>query len=228
MIFLTGIILSLLSTTKSLNVETFSEVKSVAYKGTSKEATCDITVEYSGSDIIQSGSTVSCVISWPKAKDLDKDVVIQVTVGDVLKGIISVEVSFNLYKKKNQVSSKTKTRSVSFNSDLSGEPASYPADLWCPEEDTIIYGDNGASGVANETMEVDWQDCAYQCATYINAAGNAPCFSWTFNNGASEVFGLGPGVCRLLNHMNVKRMTVQGVQSGYHKCWKAYSTSEHP
>ena len=208
----------------------FTEVKSVKYKGTTKTATCDITVEYSGADIIDSGSSVSCTINWPTNKELDKDVTINVIVGDVLDDLIDVAVSFNLYKKVNKPASKTKARSASFTGEtyVAAEPSSYPADLWCPAEDKIIFGDNGASGVANETMEDDWQGCAYQCATYTNSAGNAPCFSWTFNNADSEVFGLQPGVCRLLGHMNVNRLPAEGVQSGYHKCWKAYSTSVQP
>ena len=73
-----------------------------------------------------------------------------------------------------------------------------------------------------------WQDCAQLCSEYRNEAGNAPCFSWTFNNADSQMFGLQPGVCRLLGHMNVNRLAAPGVQSGYHKCWKAYSTSVQP
>ena len=208
----------------------FTEVKSVKYKGTTKDATCDITVEYSGGDIVDSGSSVSCTIAWPTNKELDKDVTINLIVGDVLDDLIDVAVSFNLYKKENKPASKTKVRSASFSGEtyVGEEPSSYPADLWCPAEDKIIFGDNGASGVANETMEDDWQGCALQCATYTNSAGNAPCFSWTFNNADTEMFGLQPGVCRLLGHMNVNRLPAEGVQSGYHKCWKAYSTSVQP
>ena len=208
----------------------FTEVTSVTYSKVTKDLTCDITVEYSGSDIIQSGSSVSCSIPWPTKKDLDKNVVFNVMVGDVLGEIFITKVSFNLFKKKNREASKTKTKSVSMAvQDYQGdEPATYPADLWCPAEDKIIFGDNGLSGVANETFEADWQGCASQCASYINSNGNMPCFSWTYNNADVQMFGLEPGVCRLLNHMNVKRLAAPGVQSGYHKCWKAYSTSVQP
>ena len=206
----------------------FTEVKSVKYKGTTKDATCDITVEYSGSDVDDSGCSVSCTINWPTNKDLDKDISFNVIVGDVLGDLLKVTASLNLNKKKNKPASKTKVSDLSFSAEsyTVEDASSYPADLWCPAEDKIIFGDNG--GVVNETMEEDWQGCAYQCATYTNSAGNAPCFSWTFNNADIQMFGLQPGVCRLLGHMNVMRMPAEGVQSGYHKCWKAYSTSARP
>ena len=107
---------------------------SVTYKGTTKEATCDIIVEYSDGDVVQSGSSVSCTINWPKAKDLDKDVDFTdlFFIGDVLGEINTVSVSFNLFKKKNQFGSKTKTRSVTVEAESyqPSQPASYPADLW--------------------------------------------------------------------------------------------------
>merc|ERR1712062_445633 len=110
----------------------FTEVKSVKYKGTTKDATCDITVEYSGSDVIQSGSSVSCTIGWPKSEELDKDVNINVLVGDVLDQCLDVAISFNLFKKAKKGSSTTKTKDVSFSGEIyqAEDPASYPADLW--------------------------------------------------------------------------------------------------
>ena len=96
--------------------------------------------------------------------------------------------------------------------------------MWCPAEDKIIFTDSGALDVVNETMEADWQGCAKQCSTYINSAGNAPCFSWTYNKADVQVLGLEPGVCRLLSYAAVKRLAASGVQSGYHKCWAAYTT----
>ena len=180
----------------------FTEVKSVKYKGTTKDATCDITVEYTGTEVVQSGCSVSCTIAWPTNKELDKDVSINVgPVGDVLEGLINVDVSFNLYKKQNKPASKTKARDASFTGEtyVGEEAASYPADLWCPAEDKIIFGDNGAGGVANETLEEDWQGCALQCATYTNSAGNAPCFSWTFNKARwSTLIGRAPTSCIVL------------------------------
>ena len=90
------------------------EVKTVKYKGTTKDATCNITVKFLGSDIIQSGSSVSCTINWPMKKDLDKDVTVTVVIGDVLEGKLIVDVLFNLYKPKNKPALKTKTRKASF------------------------------------------------------------------------------------------------------------------
>ena len=93
----------------------FTEVKSVKYKGTTKDATCDITVEYTGTEVVQSGCSVSCTIAWPTNKELDKDVSINVgPVGDVLEGLINVDVSFNLYKKKGKPASHVKTREARF------------------------------------------------------------------------------------------------------------------
>ena len=69
-----------------------------------------------------------------------------------------------------------------------------------------------------------WQDCAQLCSEYRNEAGNAPCFSWTFNSGAAASLGLGAGVCRLLPYENVFRVDATDVQSGFHKCWAAYQT----
>merc|ERR1711862_26387 len=81
---------------------------------------------------------------------------------------------------------------------------------------------------ANETVLGSWQDCAQLCSSYTNEAGNAPCFSWTYNNAGADVLGLPAGACRLLPYENVFRMDAAGVQSGYHKCWFAYSTSVRP
>ena len=67
-------------------------------------------------------------------KDLDKDVDFTdlFFIGDVLGEINTVSVSFNLFKKKNQLGSKTKTRSVTVEAESyqPSQPASYPADLW--------------------------------------------------------------------------------------------------
>merc|ERR1711973_1053638 len=99
MIRLMMMVTALAAFTHSLSMS-FTEVTSVTYSKVTRDATCDITVEYSGSDIVQSGSSVSCSIGWPTKKDLDKNVVINVMVGDVLGEIILAKVSFNLFKKK--------------------------------------------------------------------------------------------------------------------------------
>ena len=192
----------------------------------SKKASCDITVSYSGSQVLNTGNSVTCTIPWPKNKALNKAVTMFVLVGDVNGDLINVQVQFTLVKKKNKVSSTTKTNNPSFTATeyQTDEPASYPSDLWCPAEDKIIFTDNGALDVVNETVVADWQACAELCSTYVNSAGNSPCFSWTFNKEQSQVLGLEPATCRLLSYAAVKRLTASGVQSGYHKCWGAYLT----
>jgi len=171
---------------------------------------------------------VSCNINWPKNKALNKNVNIWVIVGDVRDQLINVNVKFTLKKNKGQAGSKTQTKNPDFdNQDFALEdPPSYPADLWCPEEDTIIW--SASNNVVNETVLGSWQDCAQLCSSYTNEAGNAPCFSWTYNNAGSDVLGLPTGACRLLPYETVFRMEATGVQSGYHKCWFAWSTSVKP
>ena len=207
----------------------FQETTTVKVGKTSKTATCDITISYSGSEVLDSGNSVSCTIPWPKNKALNKAVNIFVIVGDVNGDLINVKVKFTLKKNKNQDSSTTKTNNPSFTASAyqTDEPAINPVSLWCPEEDTIIYTDAETKAV-NETVVADWQACAELCSTSINSAGNSPCFSWTFNKASSQVLGLEAGVCRMLPYSSVKTLAATGVQSGYHKCWTAYLTSVQP
>jgi len=192
----------------------------------SRQATCDITVVYSGDGadrvVDAAASTVECSIYWPTNKVLDRNGNIWVAVG-VIGDLTNVKVSFNLYKRSGKPASTTKTRSPSFTTQdySSDSPASWPVDLWCPAEDTIIYTDGN---MVNQTTEATWQNCAELCSTYRNEAGNAPCFSWTYNNAGVDMYGLPAGDCRLFPYSPVFRMEATGVQSGYHKCWKAYQT----
>ena len=174
----------------------------------SKKASCDITVSYSGSQVLNTGNSVTCTIPWPKNKALNKAVTLFVLVGDVNGDLINVQVQFTLVKKKNKVSSTTKTNNPSFTVTeyQTDEPASYPSDLWCPAEDKIIFTDNGALDVVNETVVADWQACAELCSTYVNSAGNSPCFSWTFNKEQSQVLGLEPATCRLLSYSDTEQV----------------------
>jgi len=206
----------------------FQKTAVVTSGGISKTATCDISVTWSGGQVDAGASSVSCNINWPKNKALNKNVNIWVIVGDVRDQLINVNVKFTLKKNKGQAGSKTKTINPDFdNQDFALEdPPSYPADLWCPEEDTIIW--SASNNVVNETVLGSWQDCAQLCSSYTNEAGNAPCFSWTYNNAGSDVLGLPAGACRLLPYETVFRMEASGVQSGYHKCWFAWSTSVKP
>merc|ERR1712038_1232417 len=219
-----SLLLALAGLSQALQMSFTGKTATVKVGQTSKKATCDITVSYSGNEVLANGNSVSCTIAWPKNKALNKAVTMFVVVGDVNGDLINVRVKFTLSKSKGQASSKTQTKSASFTATeyQTDDPASYPADLWCPAEDKIIFTDSGALDVVNETMEADWQGSAKACAD------NAACFSWTFNNAASQVLGLQPQDCRLIKYNSVKRMAATGVQSGYHKCWNAYSTSAQP
>jgi len=207
---------------------TFTKTMTVTSGSTSKEASCSITVDYSAGSVDSAASSAACTINWPKNKALEEKVTVWVVVGELGGSLTNVKVKFTLSKKKNKNPSTTKTKSVTFTAQpyTSDDPASYPSDLWCPQEDVIIYTESGA--VVNETQEADWQDCARLCSDYTNEAGNAPCFSWTYNNSPDSLYGLPAGTCRLLPYENVFRMEATGVQSGFHKCWFAYSTSVRP
>jgi len=206
----------------------FTKTASVTYSGTTKTATCDITVSYSGNEV-DSGS-ITCSISWPKNKLLDKkNIKIPVVVGSP-GNLFIVEVKFELFKKNGKpASTNTKTKNPTFkkqNVDVDNGDASSPWNIWCPGEDTIIW--TPEYSVVNESSQNSWQDCAQLCATFLNENGNAPCFSWTYNNAEQDMYGLAAGTCRLLPYSPVFRMEATGVQSGYWKCWKAYSTSVSP
>ena len=123
---------------------------------TSKTASCDIDVSYSGSEVLANGNSVSCSVPWPKNKALNKAVTMFVVVGDVNGDLINVKVQFTLFKKKNKASSTVKTNSPKFTGTeyQTDEPASYPADLWCPAEDKIIFTEAGDSDVANTVFSL--------------------------------------------------------------------------
>jgi len=217
-------LLALVGLSQAIKMSFVGKTATVKVGSTSKTASCDIDVSYSGSEVLANGNSVSCSVPWPKNKALNKAVTMFVVVGDVNGDLINVKVQFTLFKKKNKASSTVKTNSPKFTGTeyQTDEPASYPADLWCPAEDKIIFTEAGDSDVANTTSVSDWQECAEACAN------NAACFSWTFNKAASQVLGLQPLECRLLKYNSVQRLAATGVQSGYHKCWKAYSTSVQP
>ena len=107
-----------------------------------RTATCDITVVYTGSVVDSDASSISCSIGFPKDKGFDKDGNIWVVIG-VIGNLTNVKVSFNLFKKKGWTAGETQLRNPTFTpQDYSADsPASYPADLWCPAENVIIYTD---------------------------------------------------------------------------------------
>ena len=123
----------------------FTETKSISYSGTTKTATCSITVSVVDGAVVAGDSSISCTIPWPSKKSLSKSSAIWVVAGNVNSGLRNVKVSFKLTKKADRASSTTKTGSVAFSAqDFSSDtPATYPADLWCPQEDTIVYTEAG-------------------------------------------------------------------------------------
>merc|ERR1712142_4495 len=204
----------------------FTKTVDVTYKGTTKKATCDITLSYSENEV---DGSISCSINWPKNEKLDKKK-IEITIGpegEDLQNLFNFIVQFDLKKNKGDKASKVQTKNPSFEKqNVDNGDASSPWTLWCPGEDTIIW--TPENNVLNESSLNSWQDCAQLCATFLNENGNAACFSWTYNNAGEDVYGLPAGTCRLLPYSPVFRMAATGVQSGYWKCWKAYSTSVSP
>merc|ERR1712243_1904 len=211
-----------------INAEIFTATDKITVKvnGKKKTATCDFKINYSGDSATEAGSSVSC--SYNK-ENRNEDKVDSTTktysflLGDVADTLFTAEVEFTFSKKKKQ-NSKTSLDSVvsvPFTSDASFGPST----LWCPAEDTLIYGTGAYDSIVNETAADSWDQCAQRCAEFTNDNGYAPCFSWTFNSNSAAVHGLDGGICRLLAYMDVSSLDAAGVQSGYHKCWKAYSTS---
>ena len=131
----------------------FTKTARISQSGTTKTATCDITASVVDGAVVPADSSISCSIPWPKSKALSKSSSILVVAGDVNSGLRNVKVEFDLSKAKNKGSGTTKTKNAAFSSqDFSSDtPATYPADLWCPQEDTIVYTDAGT--FVNEVME---------------------------------------------------------------------------
>jgi len=212
------VLLGLFSQSALADVASFTE----KFKLNNKQVTCNFEIAYSGGQLDTSGSSVSCSMS-AKVGKIDKSYQFDFTVGDTPSEMLNVKVGFKLVKSKNAGASKMKTQDKTYTaSSIDAGEASYPSDLWCPQEDTLIY--TASNSVVSETSVATWQDCAQACSELRNEAGNAPCFSWTFNSGAADSLGLGAGVCRLLPYENVFRVGATEVQSGFHKCWAAYQT----
>jgi len=145
--------------------------------------------------------------------------------GDATADVFTADVSLTLTKAKNKAPSAVKTSINSITtSPLAADPEFYPASLWCPQEDYLIWGQGAFESVVDEAAATGYEECAQRCAEFTNEAGNSPCFSWTMNSNAGEALGLPGGNCRLLAYMNVSGIAFPGVQSGYHKCWNAAQT----
>jgi len=220
--------LALLSTlvASSLAAE-FSTTASFTVKvgKTKKTASCDITISYDGAVVSQADSSASCSVAWAKKSALNFAKTLSFTMGDASADVFTADVSLTLTKAKNKAPSAVKTSIDSITtSPLAADPEFYPASLWCPQEDYLIWGQGAFESVVDEAAATGYEECAQRCAEFTNEAGNSPCFSWTMNSNAGEALGLPGGNCRLLAYMNVSGIAFPGVQSGYHKCWNAAQT----
>merc|ERR1712168_43324 len=214
-----------------INADVFTATKTFQGKvgNKKKTITCDFKINYSGDSASKAGTTVDCsYANENKKKDVVKSTKKKMSFGPLgdVTALFSanVEFTFSKSKKKNSVTKLNNVESIPYAGDASFGPVS----LWCPEEDTMIYGTGAYDSIVNEASADGWDQCAQRCAEFTNDSGNAPCFSWTFNSNSDSVNGLGGGICRLLVYMDVSSIVATGVQSGYHKCWKAYSTSVAP
>jgi len=213
------VLLGLFSQSALADVASFTE----KFQLGGKQVTCNLGISYSGGQLDAPGCSVSCSMSGKSSKSFDKSFDFDFTVGDTPMEMLNVKVGFKLVKAKANKNTPMKTQARTYTaSSIDAGEATYPSDLWCPQEDTLIY--TASNSVVSETSVATWQDCAQACSELRNEAGNAPCFSWTFNSGAADSLGLGAGVCRLLPYENVFRVGATDVQSGFHKCWAAYQT----
>merc|ERR1711942_529756 len=132
-----------------INAEIFTTTDKISVKvnGKKKTATCNFKINYSGDSATKDGSSVSCSYAKENKK---KDKVDSTTktysfiLGDVTS-LFTAEVTFTFSKSKNK-NSKTVLNdvvSVPFTSDASFGPAT----LWCPQEDTMIYGTGAYSSI---------------------------------------------------------------------------------
>ena len=113
-----------------------------------KQITCNFDIAYSGGQLDSSGCSVSCSLKKNVKKVIDKSYEFDFTVGD-LRDMLSVKVSFRLSKSKNGGAGSMKTLDKTFTaSSIDAGEASYPSDLWCPQEDTLIY--TASNSVVNE------------------------------------------------------------------------------
>jgi len=205
----------------------FSTIASFTVKvgKTKKTASCDITISYDGAVVSQADSSASCSVAWAKKSALNFAKTLSFTMGDATADVFTADVSLTLTKAKNKAPSAVKTSINSITtSPLAADPEFYPASLWCPQEDYLIWGQGAFESVVDEAAATGYEECAQRCAEFTNEAGNSPCFSWTMNSNAGEALGLPGGNCRLLAYMNVSGIAFPGVQSGYHKCWNAAQT----
>jgi len=211
-------------------VFTTTDKFTVKVGATSRVVTCNtVKITYTGTVINKAQSQVKCTANWPKTKQLNKVQNLNYQLGNPTDGIFTATLTIKLFKQKNKPPNKMTTTLQSVASTiLDGDPEFYPATLWCPQENYFIWGEGDYSNIVDEAPADDYAMCAQRCAELKDDAGNAPCFSWTFNSNSKKTLGLAAGYCRLLGYMNVAGIASDGMQSGYHKCWNAMLTSVGP
>ena len=117
-----------------------------------KVVTCKFEIAYSGGQLNTSDCSVSCSLSGGlKKKKIDERYTFDFTVGDTPRDVIKVKVGFKLNKAEGKDYSTMKTKAKTYTaSSMDAGEASYPNDLWCPQEDTIIY--TASNAVVNEVL----------------------------------------------------------------------------
>ena len=98
-------------------------------------------------------------------KVIDKSYEFDFTVGD-LGDMLSVKVGFRLSKSKNGGAGSMKTLDKTFTAtSIDAGEASYPSDLWCPQEDTLIY--TASNSVVNEVKNIARQEQALDFLSFV-------------------------------------------------------------
>merc|ERR1711970_1024572 len=186
-----------------------------------KWSTCTykLKFDYPGTVYTNSSSKVTCkVAGWPKSAAINFVKTLSFFIGN-----FTANVKIKITKVKNKVTQKTSLETAVTKT---VENKTSPWDLWCPEENTIVWGDLGDPLIANTSIvspldSDSYKECAKRCSEFENEAGNKPCFSWTLNSNSFTLLDLESGACRLYGYKDVYRLVARGVQSGYHKCYPA-------
>merc|ERR1712156_1007007 len=144
---------------------------------TKKTASCDITISYDGAVVSQADSSASCSVALAKKSALNFAKTLSFTMGDASADVFTADVSLTLTKAKNKAPSAVKTSINSITTTpLAADPEFYPASLWCPQEDYLIWGQVAFESVVDEAAATGYEECAQRCAEFTNEAGNSPCF----------------------------------------------------
>merc|ERR1711973_992962 len=134
-------------------------------------ASCDITISYDGAVVSQADSSASCSVAWAKKSALNFAKTLSFTMGDASADFFTADVSLTLTKAKNKAPSAVKTSIDSITtSPLAADPEFYPASLWCPQEDYLIWGQGAFESVVDEAAATGYEECAQRCAEFTNEA----------------------------------------------------------